>query len=144
MEDGKLIVWDEYWGNSVQSTFDTYDLLPLGVFYGSALDLATEEWSFLGWLYNGIIYLTAEEFENAFNSSGFKVFPPGRDGHWAWTDQKGPVLGLDDEAPPTPVARTARFSIDWSQKYVEWMVSSQRRLDLSLDSIQALIWPSLF
>ena len=87
-------------------------------------DLITGEFSFVGWLYNNILYPTTEDFRDAYNSPSFKKFPPNRDGHWAWTDQKGPVLPLDDEAPPMPVAKTARFSIDWSQKYVEWMVST--------------------
>lgn len=84
-------------------------------------DIPTKEFSFLGWLYGNILYPTTAEFRAAYNSSSFKKYPPNKDGHWAWTDQKGPVLPLDDEAPPMPVAKTARFSVDYQEKYVQWV-----------------------
>ena len=121
--DNKITEWAEYWGYG-HSDFEDSDLLPLGLYYKTTYDLYKKDpstWTFGGWLYNDIYYPTTEEFRKAYFSPGFEKLPPNLSGKWTHTNQRGPVLPLDDEAPPMPVAKKARFSVDYRQKYVEWM-----------------------
>ena len=101
-EGDRVLEWSSWSAETTQSTFDTYSLLPLPLFYGSEYDLLGNDpssWIFKGWLYNGILYPTTAEFRAAIAEPDFEYLPPNTDGHWAWTDQKGPVLPLDSEAP---------------------------------------------
>ena len=121
--DGKITEWAQYWGYSI-GDFASDDLLPLGLYYKVTIDYYgsdPDSWTFGGWLYNNIYYATTEDFRAAYAKPGFVKNPPNIDGTWTHTDQKGPILPLDDEAPPMPVAKTARFSVDFRQQYVEWM-----------------------
>lgn len=121
--DNKVTEWSQYWGSST-GEFDSYDLLPLGLYFKTEFDLFgsdPDSWKFGGWLYNNIFYATTEEFRAAYFSPGFEKLPPNIDGTWTHTDQKGPVLPLDDEAPPMPIAKSSRFKVDYGNKYVEWM-----------------------
>ena len=80
--------------------------------------------NFLGWLYNNILYPTTQEFRAAVFSPGFEVLPVNIEGGSPFydTSQKGPVLPLDDQAPPMPIGgKVPRFSVDYKQNYVEWM-----------------------
>ena len=124
--DDRVTEWSQYMGIGL-SEFDSGTLLPLGLFFGSSYDIEMnkpETWKFKGWLYNGILYPTTEDFRNAYYSGNFTKLPPNVDGQWTSTDQKGPVLPLADEPPPMPIAKRARFSVDLRQKYVEWMAFS--------------------
>ncbi|KAK5162859.1 uncharacterized protein LTR77_011116 [Saxophila tyrrhenica] len=119
--DEKITEWSQFWawGTGTSST-----LLPLGLYFKCSFDLYKSDpssWKFEGWLYNNKFYSTTEEFRNAYSSPRFEKLPPNIDGPWTRTDQKGPVLPLDTEAPPMPVAKSARFSVDHDRKYVQWM-----------------------
>lgn len=123
--DDRITVWGQFWSNQIQGTFDSGDLLPLGLFFGSEFDLQLahpETWKFKGWVYNNVLYKTTEEFRKAFFSPGFQKLGANRDGPWAWTDHVGPGFPLDTEAPPMPIGgRKSRFSLDKKENYVEWM-----------------------
>jgi primary-amine oxidase len=122
--DNKITEWSQYWGYAT-GDFDSSDLLPLGLYYGASYDILGNQphtWSFIGYLYNDILYKTAEEFRAAYFSPGFEKLEPNIDGLWTHTDQRGPGFPADKAAPPPmPVAESARFSVDYRQKYVEWM-----------------------
>ena len=102
----RITEWGEYSG--------------LGLYFGMDMDLFgrdPDSWKFKGWVYNNIFYRTTEEFREAVFSPGFEILPVNIDGdnHWYSTDHSGPVLPLDDKAPPMPVAgKQARFSIDYN------------------------------
>ncbi|KAK5164741.1 uncharacterized protein LTR77_009404 [Saxophila tyrrhenica] len=121
--DNQITEWSQYWGSST-GAFDSYDLLPLGLFYGLRMDIDgqdPESWTFIGYLYNGDFYKTAEEFRKAYFSPGFEKLPANIDGPWTHTDPKGPGFPMDRLAPPMPVAQEARYSVDYKEQYIEWM-----------------------
>lgn len=121
--DNRITEWSQYWGGAT-GAFASSTLLPLGLYFKATYDIFMEDpssWTFEGWLYNDIYYPTTEEFRKAYFSPGFEKLPPNIDGVWTHTDQKGPVFPLDTEAPPMPVAKSARFSVDYRERYVEWM-----------------------
>ncbi|KAK3712173.1 hypothetical protein LTR37_009264, partial [Vermiconidia calcicola] len=121
--DNKITQWSQYWGSS-KGDFYSSTLLPLGLYYGFEFDLLgidQDSWKFKGWLYNGVHYPTTEDFREAYFSPGFEKLDPNLDGEWTHTDPKDAGFPLDREAPPMPLARSARFSVDYRQKYVEWM-----------------------
>lgn len=58
----------------------------------------------------------------AYFSPGFIKLGANVEGDWARTDRRGPVLPMDKNYPPLAVAPTgARYSVDVTRKYVEWM-----------------------
>jgi primary-amine oxidase len=80
------------------------------------------KWKLEGWLYNDVFYETTEEFRMAYFSPGFIKLGANVEGDWARTDRRGPVLPMDKNYPPLAVAPTgARYSVDVTRKYVEWM-----------------------
>jgi primary-amine oxidase len=92
--DNRITEWNQYWGSSTGS-FDSYDLLPAGLFYKATYDLYgsdPDSWTFGGWLYNGIYYKTTEEFRAAWSSPGFEKLKPNIDGVWTHTDMKGIIF----------------------------------------------------
>ena len=75
-----------------------------------------DSWKFKGWLYNNILYPTTKDFREAYYTPGFDKLPVNIDGRLPFydTNQKGPILPMDDEAPPMPIGgKTSRFSVDF-------------------------------
>ncbi|KAK4208151.1 copper amine oxidase [Rhypophila decipiens] len=123
-EDNSIIRWDAFWASSTD-LFDSGTLLPLGLYFMTDMTAGRDPstWKFEGWLYNNIFYETTEAFRAAYwsESAPFEKNLPAIDGEWAWTDQAGEPLPLDEYHPPEQVAPAgARFGIDHKENYVEW------------------------
>ncbi|TKA83156.1 hypothetical protein B0A55_00722 [Friedmanniomyces simplex] len=120
--DNKLTRWDTFW-NYPTDEFDAETLLPLGLFLKTDVTgRDPSKWKMKGWLYNDIFYPTTADFRKAYYSGNFTKLGANVEGDWARTDQQGPVLPMDTATPPGAVAPSgARYSVDHTRKYVEWM-----------------------
>ncbi|KAK3113870.1 hypothetical protein LTR53_008410 [Teratosphaeriaceae sp. CCFEE 6253] len=120
--DGKITRWVTFW-NYPTDIFDAETLLPLGLYY--KVDVTGRDpskWSLNGWLYNDIYYATTADLREAYYGGNFTKLGANVEGDWSRTDQNGAVLPMDTAAPPQTVAPSgARFSVDHTHKYVEWM-----------------------
>jgi primary-amine oxidase len=120
--DDRFLRWDQFW-SIPEGVFDVTSIMQMGLFFLSDVTgRDPSKWSIEGWYYNGIFYETTEKFRQAYWSGQVEKLQGNRDGEWAHTDQRGPILPHDTKAPPVTVApQGARFSIDNENKYVEWM-----------------------
>jgi primary-amine oxidase len=118
----RFLRWDQFW-SMPEGVFDVTSVMQMGLFFLSDVTgRDPSKWTIEGWYYNGIFYETTEEFRQAYWSGQVEKLQGNRDGEWAHTDQRGPILPHDTKAPPVTVApQGARFSIDNENKYVEWM-----------------------
>lgn len=121
-DDGRIIRWDSFWNVPVDD-YDALSVLPLGLYLKSDITgRDPSKWKVEGWLYNGIFYETTEAFRTALGSEGFVKNGPNVEGDWARTFQQGTVPPMDTLYPPTSVAPAgSRLSVDYKEKYVEWM-----------------------
>lgn len=103
--------------------YDGESVYPLGLFfYADITGRDPSKWSVNGWFYNNIYYETEEAFKEAFNSPGFVKLGANKEGEWTKTDQAGPVHPEDTFSPPEAIAPAgSRYSVDTTQKYIEWM-----------------------
>ncbi|GAA6039389.1 hypothetical protein JCM8097_002830 [Rhodosporidiobolus ruineniae] len=123
-QEGRVLYWAGAWGNP-DNIFDGQTLLPQGVYVGA--DITGRDpanWSFLGWIHNGIYYPTTADFRHAYEAG--KVEVTTRNGPtnatWFGTDREGAELPYDERPPPMQIAPGGqRFAIDHDAQYVEWM-----------------------
>ncbi|EPE06668.1 copper amine oxidase [Ophiostoma piceae UAMH 11346] len=141
-EDGRVIRWDTFW-NIPTDDFDAETLLPLGLFFKSDVTgRDPSQWSLEGWLYNDIFYNTTEEFRAAYYSPGFVKLGANVEGDWVRTDRTGPDEKFDERYPPTMIQPAgARYAVDKSENYVEWMgfsfyISFNRDTGMALHDIK--------
>lgn len=121
-DNGRIVRWDSFWNNP-SDDFDAGTLLPLGLYFQSDVTgRDPSKWKFEGWLYNDIFYATTEEFRDAYWSGKVVNLGMNVEGDWARTDQQGAIMPMDLLYPPASVAPQGnRFSVDYQEKYVEWM-----------------------
>lgn len=124
-DDGSVTAWNQFF-RAPNNIFGTGSLLQLGLhFRTNTAGRDPSKWAVTGWFYGGIFYETTEDFRNAYYAPGFQKLGYDVEGDLYWTDPTGPKPPLDPVAPPQQVAPAgARYSVDESQKYVEWSRSS--------------------
>ena len=123
-EDDKVFQWNQFYVAHTGKCIDE-DLLLTGLeFKTDITGRDPSKWSVVSWYFNGLIYATLEDFQNAIKSPDFVKPGAPVDGPWACTDTTGEPLPHDDQNPPVSVAPSGeRYSIDEESKYVEWSKS---------------------
>lgn len=121
-QDEGIYRWDQFW-NLPKTDFDCETLLPLGLcFKTNVTGRDASKWKLEGWLYNDVSYNTTEDFRKAYYSPGFEKLPPGVEGAWADSGQRGAILPMDTSPPPTQVAPSgSRFYVNATENFVKWM-----------------------
>lgn len=78
-------------------------------------------WTITGWMYNGIVYGSTEEFRTSLADPEFERVPFNLDGPWTVLEDFGPGVNGRELPPPVMVQTTPpRYGIDRKQNYVSW------------------------
>jgi primary-amine oxidase len=72
-------------------------------------------------MYNDVLYDTVAKFRDAWSSPSFQKLPKSEGGDWLTQDRSGEAFSFDSEPGPIQLSLTQRFTVDYSNKYVEWM-----------------------
>jgi primary-amine oxidase len=140
-DDGSVTAWNQFF-RVPNNIFGTGSLLQLGLhFRTNTAGRDPSKWAVTGWFYGGIFYETTDDFRNAYYAPGFKKLGYDVEGDLYWTDPTGSKPPLDPVAPPKQIAPAgARYSVDESQKYVEWSKWSIAHAGIQLYWLATVDW----
>lgn len=144
-EKDRVVAWGSFATNGSYSGSEARTLLPQGLFVelgkisshfppflqGEDVDdmlmlqdLTSRDpdgWSFLRWMYNRVIYKSADELRLAMRDPGFEKLPLNADGQWTRIEDfsRGPP---GRELPPPAMVQPSgsRYSLDRKANYVFW------------------------
>ncbi|CAK5278719.1 unnamed protein product [Mycena citricolor] len=121
----RIVAWNTFWRypTGENAVFDGETLLPQGLFFkADVTGRDPSQWRVLGWLYGDIFYSTTAEFRSAWEKPDFVKYEINQSGDWVGSDRVGTPFPGDTLPAPILVQPSAqRFSVDESQRYVEWM-----------------------
>jgi primary-amine oxidase len=120
LENGCNVRWILF-----SQVFEAPTLLPQALYFkANTTGRDPKNWNVMEWLYNDIIYATAEDLRMAFRSPHFEILPSNIDGNWTYVEpeERASDFPYSHEAPPTFVQTgKSRISIDKEEGFISWM-----------------------